>query len=376
MFYKNARIFTKDFCFQMGAFEVKDGKFGEICPDNIPADAIDLHGATIIPGLVEVHSHGNSGYDFSDGDYDGLVQMSRYYLQCGVTSFAPASMTLPYDVLEKAFATGRQLAVAAPDGCSRIRGIQMEGPYFSYKKRGAQNPDYLKAPDFQGFKALFDSCDGLVRIVDIAPELPGAVDFVKQASRLCTVSVAHTDAAYDDAKAVFDAGATHLTHLYNAMPAISHRQPGVIPAAVEAKNVRAEIICDGHHVHPASVRLAFSMFGGERIVLISDSGRCCGMPEGSKFSLGGQDAWLRDGVARLADGTIACSAAKLYDCMVNTISWGIREEDAVRAATYNPACAIGADNEVGSIETGKQADFLICSPDYSSFRVFQAGIEY
>ena len=132
MFYKNARIFGSDFMFHNGAFEVtEDGKFGAVLTENVPADAIDLEGATVIPGLIEVHSHGNSGYDFSDGDYEGLKKMAEYYLSCGVTSFAPASMTLPYDVLEKAFATGKRLAEEKPAGCSRIRGIQMEGPYFS-----------------------------------------------------------------------------------------------------------------------------------------------------------------------------------------------------------------------------------------------------
>ena len=375
MFYKNARIFTSDFQFVNGAFEVRGGRFGAVLPETVPADAIDLKGATVIPGLVDVHSHGNSGADFSDGDYEGLKKMAAYYAQCGVTSFAPASMTLPYDVLEKAFATAKQLKAEAPAGHARLMGIQMEGPYFSYKKRGAQNPDYLKEPDFEGFQKLFEGCDGLVRIVDIAPELPGAAQFVEKASKLCTVSIAHTDSDYDHAKAVFDAGATHLTHLYNAMPPINHRNPGVIPAAVENPQVRAEIICDGYHIHPAAVRLAFSMFGGERMILVSDSGRCAGLPEGSQFTLGGQDAWLKDGGGRLADGTIACSAANLWGCLVNVLSWGIREEDAVRAATWNPACAIGAQKEVGSIEEGKVADFILCNSDYTQKRVFLAGKE-
>ena len=373
MFYKNARIFCSDFQFHTGAFEVKDGLFGQVLPQNVPDGAIDLQGATVIPGLVEIHSHGNSGADFSDGDYEGLKKMAAFYVQHGVTSFAPASMTLPYEVLEKAFATALQLRNEKPKGLSVLRGIQMEGPYFSYKKRGAQNPDYLKKPDFEGFQKLWAGCEGLVKIVDVAPELEGAKEFTEQASKLCTVSVAHTDSDYDHARAVFDAGATHLTHLYNAMPAISHRAPGVIPAAVENPKVRAELICDGYHVHPASVRLAFSMFGGERMCLISDSGRCAGMPEGTQFQLGGQDCWLRDGVAKLADGTIACSATNMWKCLQNVISWGVKEEDAVRAATYNPACAIGADKEVGTIETGKAADFLVCAPDYSSMQVYLGG---
>ena len=374
MFYKNARVYGSDFQFHTGGFEVtEDGRFGQVLGD-IPADAIDLGGAVVIPGLVDVHIHGAAGADFSDGDQAGLEGMAQHLLSCGVTSFAPASMTLPYEVLERAYACAASLSNDRPKNCARLMGIHMEGPYFSEKKKGAQNGAYLKNPDFAGFKALYDGCGGLVRIVDVAPELPGAEEFVRQAKQLCTVSVAHTDSDYDHARVAFDAGATHLTHLYNAMPGIHHRNPGVIPAAVENKNVRAELICDGLHVHPASVRLAFSMFGGERMVLISDALRCCGMPDG-EYELGGQQVFLAGGVARLADGTIAGSATNLYDCMINAMAFGIPEADAIRAATYNPTCAIGAAELIGSIETGKYADFLVCSPDYTQKRVFLGGKE-
>ena len=375
MFYKNARIYCSDFQFRNGAFEVVNGKFASVLPACVPEDAIDLQGATVIPGLVEVHSHGCAGADFSDGDYEGLKAMAKQYAAWGVTSFAPASMTLPYDVLEKAFATAKQLAEENIEGLSVLRGIQMEGPYFSYKKRGAQNADYLKEPDFEGFKALQEGCGGLIRIVDIAPELPGAVEFVEKAKELCTVSIAHTDSDYDHAKAAIDAGVTHLTHLYNAMPAIHHRTPGVIPAAVENENVQAEIIADGYHIHPASVRLAFTMFKN-RMILVSDSGRCAGKEEGYQFDLGGQMAEIRGGVAKLVGtDTIACSASNMWACLTNVLSWGIPEEEAVRAATYNPAKAIGVTDVVGSIAEGKVADFIVCSADYTDRRVFLAGKE-
>ena len=371
MNYKNAMIYTSRFRFEPGAFSVENGRFVNVMG---PAaeDAVDLQGAYVIPGLIDVHSHGNSGYDFSDGSDEGMYVMAKYMASVGVTSFAPTSLTLPYDQLATAFATAVRIREENPEGVSAVRGIHMEGPFFSVKKKGAQNEEYIRMPDYEAFKALNEGCGKLIKIADVAPELPGAAEFIAKASKDCTVSLAHTDTGYDDAIKGIDAGATHITHLYNGMNPIHHRNPGLIVAGAESEQVSAELISDGLHAHPAAVRFAFQVYGADRVVLISDSLRCCGMPDG-ELELGGQKAYLSGGVARLADGTIAGSATNVYECMLRAISFGVPREAAVRAATWNPARQLGCLDEVGSIENGKQADFIICDANLARKEIYLAG---
>ena len=369
MLYTNANVFTPA-GFIHGGFTVENGRFAEVF-DGDRSGGTDLEGAYVIPGLVDIHTHGAANADFSDGDAEGLKRMAAHLAKCGVTSFAPTSMTLPYETLAAAFETAVELREHRPAGCARVMGIHMEGPYFSEKKKGAQNGAYLKLPDPEGFRRLYEGCGGLVRIIDVAPELAGAVEFTESAKKLCTVSVAHTDANYEEAKAVYEAGATHLTHLYNAMPSIHHRKPGVIGAASERENVVAELICDGLHVHPSSVRMAFKLFPG-RICLISDSLRCCGMPDG-EYELGGQQVFLAGGVARLADGTIAGAASDLYQDMQNALAFGIERGEAITAATLRPAREIGRAAEIGSIEAGKLADFVVCDAQLNAKAVYIGG---
>ncbi len=371
MNFKNALIYTENFRFEKGCFSVENGRFTEVMGSEA-ADAVDLQGAKVIPGLLDVHTHGNSGADFSDGDYDGLVKMARYEAENGITTFAPSSLTVPFETLKAAYATAARFVEEKPEKCAAVRGINMEGPFFCEARKGAQNAAHLRLPDYEAFRELNEGCGKLVKIVDIAPELPGAVEFIEKASRDCTVSIAHTDCTYDQAKAGIAAGVTQLTHLYNAMPGIHHRKPGPIVAGWEDKRVYAEIIGDGLHVHPASVRFAYSMFGAERMVLVSDSLRCCGLPDGS-YMLGGLPIELSGGVAKLLDGTLAGSATNVYECMLRVVSFGVPECDAIRSATYNPAHQLGCLNDVGSIANGKQADFVICNDDLTRRAVYIAG---
>lgn len=302
----------------------------------------------LMSGLCDMHTHGNSGCDFSDGDYDEYVRMARFLYRNGVSSFAAALMTLPEEKLIRACRTAARFSRETPEGCARIAGVMLEGPFLSGAKKGAQSEEYLHEPDYDMFMRLVEASDGLVRVVCVAPELPGAMDFIARASKVCRVAVAHTDCDYQTASAAFAGGACHVTHLFNAMRPMLHRDPGPIPAAMERAGVTAELIADGVHVHPAMVRAAYKLFGAGRLCLISDAMSAAGMCDG-EYSIGGQRVYVKDGRAALSNGTIAGSTAKLINCMRNVVSFGVRVSDAARMAGDNPRTVLKDQGSAGTL---------------------------
>ncbi len=330
---------------------------------------LDASGCYVIPGLVDVHFHGCVGEDFSDATPDGLQKIADFELSQGVTYICPTGMTLPEDQLTAICRTTAAHRAKNPGG-AEVVGAHLEGPFLCMAKKGAQNGDYLHAPDAEMLKRLQEAAEGSVRLVTLAPEEPGSVEFIKAAKDMgIHVSLGHTVANYDTAKAAFEAGADHATHLYNAMPPLAHRDPGVIGAAYEFPHVKPELICDGIHIHPAVVRLTFGLFGRERMIIISDSLRATGMPDG-EYPFGGQMIEVHGNRATILGHpeTLAGSVTSLMGCLRQAISFGIPAADAVRACTYNPAQSIGIDGRAGTLDVGKEASIVLLDEKDLSIR--------
>ena len=321
---------------------------------------LDASRCYVIPGLVDVHFHGCVGEDFSDATPDGLQKIADFELSQGVAYLCPTGMTLPEDQLTaicKTTAAHR----AKHSGGAEVVGAHLEGPFLCMAKKGAQNGDYLHDPDTAMLKRLQEAAEGCVRLVTLAPEQPNSIEFIKAAVEMgVTVSVGHTTADYNTARAAFEAGASHATHLFNAMPPLAHRDPGVIGAAFDVPHVQPELICDGIHVHGSAVRAAFRLFGKERMILISDSLRATGMPDG-EYPFGGQMIEVHGNRATILGHpeTLAGSVTSLMGCLRQAVSFGIPLADAVRACTYNPARSIGIDGRAGTLDVGKEASIVL-----------------
>jgi N-acetylglucosamine-6-phosphate deacetylase len=360
MILKNATILDGEFNPVRADVRTEGETIAEIAPGLSGEDTVDLTGCTVVPGFVDIHIHGCVGADTCDGTREAVARMAKHLLAEGVTSFCPTTMTVSAELLETTLAAVRDCMINPPEGAS-VRGVNMEGPFISPKKAGAQKPDYIKAPDWETFKGMYDRCGGIIKLVDIAPECEGAERFIREASKICRVSIAHTCADYGQATAAFGQGITHATHLFNAMTGLSHREPGVVGAIFDSRSVRAEIICDGFHIHPAVFRTAFRLLGEDRTVVVSDSMRAAGLADGVS-ELGGQKVFVKDGQARLASGAIAGSTTNLHDEIRNLVAFGVPFRQAVKSATINPATAIGEDRRIGSIRAGKAADLVALDP--------------
>ena len=358
----HANYLDENFELVQGDIEIQDGKILRVGKDLPRKDedlAVDCSGSyTVVPGFVDVHIHGCAGADTCDGTREAMEAMAKFLLQHGVTSFCPTTMTIGREVIEKALLAAKDAMDHPVEDGARIVGVNMEGPFISKERKGAQKEEDIVAPDFAMFRELWDLCGGIIRLVDVAPEQPGGMEFIQQAKDLCTVSIAHTTADYDQAIAAFDQGITHATHLFNAMNGIHHRKPGVVGAVMDDDRVRGELICDGFHIHPAVLRMAFRVLG-DRALIVSDSMRANGMQEGDSYDLGGQMVQVSGGKAVLADGTIAGSVSNLHQEVKNLVAYGVPFAQAVKSASLIPAKAIGLDHEIGSIAPGKRADLLV-----------------
>ena len=330
-----------------------------------PAD-FDAADCYVIPGLVDIHTHGAVGEDFSDGKPQGLQPLADYYAAHGVTSYVATTMTLSEEILTPAMHAIRDFR---PNGGAKCAGVHLEGPFLCYAKRGAQAAEHLHKPDAGLFHRLNEASGGQVKLVTVACEEEGALPFIREISQVCTVSLGHTTADYDTAMAGFAAGASHATHLYNGMNSFLHRNPGVIGAAFDSE-ASVELICDGLHIHPAVIRATHQLFG-DKLNLISDSLRCAGMPDGN-YELGGQPIVVKDHKATLLDGTLAGSSISLLDAVRNVVRFGLPLEAAVYAASTAPAEAARL-GDIGSLEAGKAADLLILDRELNLKAVFVDG---
>ncbi len=362
----NGKVLNENFCFQNCSVLFSSDTINSLEYNTVTYndEIIDADGGYVIPGLIDLHFHGALGYDVCDCSLEAYRTIAAYELQSGITSICPAMLTLPEDVLKNALSIGKNFADNEGNDYTRyseLIGFNMEGPFISPIKKGAQNEKYITKANPEMVDRFIKASGGLLKIIGLAPEeTDNYQEYIEKVKDKVIISLAHTNSDYETARNAFDHGASHAVHLYNAMTGLNHRSPGVVGAVFDSDHVTAEIICDGIHIHPAAVRIAFEAVGPDRMVLVSDSLRCAGLDDGI-YDLGGQDVRKEGPYCRLVEGgSIAGSVSNLFECMVNAVKiMGISLETAAKAASYNPARVLSVDDHLGSIAKGKQADLLI-----------------
>ena len=373
----NGRIILPDRALE-GMALVYDTKIRSIVPSaQVPEGTavIDAEGNDVLPGLFDMHIHGYMGEDASDGSLEGLRIMAEGAAKNGVTSFLPTTMTVSYEELRAAFAQIRRaMALSREDSWqgARVLGCNAEGPFINVSKKGAQAAEHVRRGDAAFLKEYLD----VIRVFTIAPEVEGNLDCIREMAEDTGVliSMGHTAANYDQARAGIEAGVRHVTHLFNAQTGLHHRDPGVVGAALTDPTVSCELIADTFHVHKGLFSMVAEM-KKDMLVLITDCTRAGGMPDG-EYSLGGQPIFVRGIECRLADGTIAGSVLKLNEGVRNMLrNTGLPIWEVVNMASLNPARRLGFDGTKGSLETGKDADIVIADRDLSVRRTILGGRE-
>ena len=370
MILKNALVMDENFGLKELDIRIENEKIAEIGTGLAGDETLDFSGKYILPGFVDTHVHGANGIRIEDavGDHN---KMTVFEASQGVTSIAIAADTAEFsDILDQI-----ERATVLSQKCrgAKIVAIHAEGPFLSQSKKGAMDSRYILKPDNEKLDKMIEAGKGMLKLITIAPDNEGSIEFIRYAkSKGLVVSMGHTDSDYETATAAIDAGATQLTHTFNAMRPINHREPGILGAVFENDDVKCEVICDYIHLHPAIIKMIYKIKGADKINMISDSGTAAGL-DISEFEVNGVKRYIKDGVVRLADGTIAGSARTLLDGVKNLVSSGIPLEDVSKMASLNPAKTLGLDDEIGSISVGKFADLVVLDKDLNVCKTFING---
>jgi N-acetylglucosamine-6-phosphate deacetylase len=362
-----------------GFLVIEDGQIVEILEAsqagqlaNSP-EVIDYRDSWVSPGLIDVHLHGARGKEAMDGEVESIVEMAKHQASCGVTGFFPTTLTASEDALLRAIAAVRE--ASQQNLPSEVLGIHLEGPYISQKRKGAQDPDYVREINQQELQELKSALGGLKTRITLAPEVGQNLTYIPGLVRSgWTVSVGHSDATYDEALQAFSAGANQATHLFNAWREFHHREPGGIGAALDENQVFVELIADGIHIHPSFIRLAIFRKGVDRVCLITDTLKEVGQPDGT-YAWGGLEVVLKGREIRLKDsGVLAGSVLHLNQGVRNVLSWtGLSVPEVIRMATLTPAKSVGLETQVGSLEPGKRANIAIFDSNFETMAALVRG---
>ncbi|WP_201343894.1 N-acetylglucosamine-6-phosphate deacetylase [Streptococcus suis] len=360
VFIKAKSIILPESEVESAYLEITDkGQFGRIVTEKPEGEIVDYSDFHLAPGLVDTHIHGYASHDVMDNDFEGIKVISEGLLSCGVTSWLPTTLT---DTTENLDAVCETIGTyAGQETGAKIQGIFLEGPFFTEKYKGAQNPKYMSDPSIEKLDNWNSLSKGLVNKIAIAPGREGVKEFIEFAnSKAIHTALAHSDATYTQAEAAVEAGANIFVHVYNGMSGLHHREPGMVGAALNLKNVYAEMICDGHHVHPVAAEIVVKARGAEETVLITDCMRAGGMGEGES-RLGEFEVVVKDGTARLKEsGSLAGSILELIEAVQNVVKWGLVSlPDALRMASLAPARSVNIDHICGRIAEGRAADFIV-----------------